>query len=129
MIAGVLRMGAGGRRRRRLRSDPHGGRVAAAWDDAVRWLDALGIHLHPDETPLEFAARARSDTRFDGEDAAPGDARGGLAWAETRPSTSVTTEPSDELCEAAEAAAASVGCTCARACCHAGPQQARHLVG
>ena len=129
----VGRAGAGGRRRRRLRADPHGGRIAAAWDDTVRWLDAVGLRLRSDETPQEFACRAVTDNRLAGTDDGARsdhgtlcDALRDLAWAETVRRFG-RDEPSPELCEAAEAAAdvvrVGVRATATRA------QQARHLVG
>jgi transglutaminase-like putative cysteine protease len=117
----LARLLLGRRRRQRLRRDPHGGRVAAAWDDAVGWLSVVGLAPERDETPSEFAQRAgRSDVL-----AAPAADDGGgdsdragdsadataaldeLAWAETvrRFGAGV---PSDELCASAESAAAVV---------------------
>lgn len=48
-------------RHRRLRHDPRSGRVAAAWDTAVEWMGLVTSEMGPQETPLEFAARAAAD--------------------------------------------------------------------
>jgi hypothetical protein len=124
---GLVRLGAAGRHRRRLRADPHGGRIAAAWVDATRWLAVTGVRPDQDETPLEFSERVRIEGTLDaqgqdrdrgdgaGPDAEPAaagpiaadDPLGTLAWAETVRRFGVG-EPSDELSDSAELAAATI---------------------
>ena len=86
------------RRHSRLRHNPHGGRIAAAWEDTLGWLAVTGVEPGSDETPLEFARRAGPDA--DG-------ALDELAWAETVRRFGCD-DPSEELCLSAEAAAAAV---------------------
>ena len=136
----VLALGARvlARRRRgaRLRHDPHGGRVAAAWADTLGWLAAVGIHPGPGETPLEFASRAGQQlgagpvAGVDGpeaqDEAVATRAVTDLAWAETVRRFG-SGDPTEEQCERAEEAASELrDVVRARATRR---QQVQHLVG
>ncbi|UDY35961.1 transglutaminase family protein [Dermatobacter hominis] len=64
----ALLVGVVVRRRRRfaaLRADPHGGRVAAAWQRALDDLATVGIAPRPSETPFELSRRVAASTVFE----------------------------------------------------------------
>jgi len=86
-------------RRSHARHDPHGGRVASAWEETLSWLALLGIRPRTSETPVEFTARARPIVGIAALDA--------LADAETTRRFGPA-DPTQQQCHAAETAASSV---------------------
>ena len=92
-------------RRSHARHDPHGGRVASAWEETLSWLALLGIRPRTSETPVEFTARARPIVGIAALDA--------LADAETTRRFGPA-DPTQQQCHAAETAAYRCGSGCER---------------
>ena len=102
IVAAVVAVGrtiVHAQRRSHTRHDPHGGRVASAWEETLSWLALLGIRPRTSETPVEFTARARPIVGIAALDA--------LADAETTRRFGPV-DPTQEQCHAAESAASSV---------------------
>ena len=93
-IAVVVRTAVHTRRRSHARHDPHGGRVASAWEETISWLALLGIRPRTVGDPGRVLARAPGRSS---------ESRRSTRWPSPRRSVdSVRSDPTEEQCRDAE---------------------------